>query len=309
MFKFTDISDKDEVFNVQDHLLSPQKFFEKRRIAKKVYVFDLRSSKDYETSHLPGAHNLPFENFEDSIYQMPFEGEIMLYGGDEKEMFSAAEMLYDNGFETFYFIDSYDSLIGGVDASFINISDDAKKRIIANKQSIQIIIETKTDRKANYSIGFVAFPMAELTHDKNLIAIDLGKFQVLVAKEAIPYLEGTHLLFNRTIGLTGELEAFNPSMSITEISGSVEEQIQHILDEEINPMVASHGGVVSLLEVKDQNVYLEFGGGCQGCGMIDVTLKQGVEVMIKEQVPEIEAIYDVTDHAGGTNPYYQPSEK
>ena len=95
----------------------------------------------------------------------------------------------------------------------------------------------------------------------------------------------------------GELEAFNPSMSITEISGSVEEQIQHVLDEEVNPMVASHGGVVSLLEVKDHNVYLEFGGGCQGCGMIDVTLKQGVEVMMKAQIPEIEAIYDVTDHA------------
>ena len=305
MFKFNDLSDKDEEFNVQDHLLSPQKFFEKRRTTKKVYVFDLRSSEDFETSHLSGAHNLPFEDFENSIYQMPFSGEIMLYGGDEKEMFSAAEMLYDNGFETFYFIDSYYSLIGGVDASFIKISDDAKKRIIADKQSIQIIIETKTDRKANYSIGFLAFPLAALTHDKNLIAIDLEKFQVLVTKEAIPYLEGTEVDLNDK----GELEAFNPSMSITEISGSVEEQIQHVLDEEVNPMVASHGGVVSLLEVKEHNAYLEFGGGCQGCGMIDVTLKQGVEVMIKEQVPQIEAIYDVTDHAEGTNPYYQPSEK
>jgi len=131
------------------------------------------------------------------------------------------------------------------------------------------------------------------------------KFQVLVAKEAIPYLEGTEVDLNDK----GELEAFNPSMSITEISGSVEEQIQHVLEEEVNPMVASHGGVVSLLEVKDQNAYLEFGGGCQGCGMIDVTLKQGVEVMIKAQIPEIEAIYDVTDHAGGANPYYHPSEK
>jgi len=107
----------------------------------------------------------------------------------------------------------------------------------------------------------------------------------------------------------GELVAFNPSMSIIKFDGSVEQQIQQVLDEEVNPMVASHGGVVSLLEVKDQNVYLEFGGGCQGCSMIDVTLKQGVEVMIKEQIPEITAIYDVTDHAGGENPYYQPSAK
>ena len=308
MFKFSDLSDKDEEFNAQNHLLTPKKFFEKRRTAKKVYVFDLRSSEDFETSHLPGAHNLPFEHFEDSIYQMPFSGEIMLYGGDEKELFSAAEILYDNGFEIFSFIDSYDSLIGGVDASFIDISrkaqDHIKKFLNASSEKIQgvsIIIETKTERKANYSIQFIELSDTPAEN----ISIDFENIQVLVSKEVIPYLEGTEVDLNDK----GELEAFNPNMSITEISGSVEEQIQHVLDEEVNPMVASHGGVVSLLEVKDHNAYLEFGGGCQGCGMIDVTLKQGVEVMIKAQIPDIEAIYDVTDHAGGTNPYYQPSAK
>jgi len=308
MFKFSDLSDKDEEFNAQNHLLTPKKFFEKRRTAKKVYVFDLRSSEDFETSHLPGAHNLPFEHFEDSIYQMPFSGEIMLYGGDEKELFSAAEILYDNGFEVFSFIDSYDSLIGGVDASFIDISrkaqDHIKKFLNASSEKIQgvsIIIETKTERKANYSIQFIELSDTPAEN----ISIDFENIPVLVSKEVIPYLEGTEVDLNDK----GELEAFNPNMSITEISGSVEEQIQHVLDEEVNPMVASHGGVVSLLEVKDHNAYLEFGGGCQGCGMIDVTLKQGVEVMIKAQIPEIEAIYDVTDHAGGTNPYYQPSAK
>ena len=308
MFKFSDLSDKDEEFNAQNHLLTPKKFFEKRRTAKKVYVFDLRSSEDFETSHLPGAHNLPFEHFEDSIYQMPFSGEIMLYGGDEKELFSAAEILYDNGFEIFSFIDSYDSLIGGVDASFIDISrkaqDHIKKFLNASSEKIQgvsIIIETKTERKANYSIQFIELSDTPAEN----ISIDFENIPVLVSKEVIPYLEGTEVDLNDK----GELEAFNPNMSITEISGSVEEQIQHVLDEEVNPMVASHGGVVSLLEVKDHNAYLEFGGGCQGCGMIDVTLKQGVEVMIKAQIPEIEAIYDVTDHAGGTNPYYQPSAK
>ena len=308
MFKFSDLSDKDEEFNAQNHLLTPKKFFEKRRTAKKVYVFDLRSSEDFETSHLPGAHNLPFEHFEDSIYQMPFSGEILLYGGDEKELFSAAEILYDNGFEIFSFIDSYDSLIGGVDASFIDISrkaqDHIKKFLNASSEKIQgvsIIIETKTERKANYSIQFIELSDTPAEN----ISIDFENIPVLVSKEVIPYLEGTEVDLNDK----GELEAFNPSMSITEISGSVEEQIQHVLDEEVNPMVASHGGVVSLLEVKDHNAYLEFGGGCQGCGMIDVTLKQGVEVMIKAQIPDIEAIYDVTDHAGGTNPYYQPSEK
>ena len=308
MFKFKDISDKDEDFNIQDNILTPKKFFEKRRTTKKIHVFDLRSSEDFETSHLPGAQSLPFEHFEDSIYQMPFSGEIMLYGGDEKELFSAAEILYDNGFEIFSFIDSYDSLIGGVDASFFDISrkaqDHIKKFLNASSEKIQgvsIIIETKTERKANYSIQFIELSDTPAEN----ISIDFENIPVLVSKEVIPYLEGTEVDLNDK----GELEAFNPNMSITEISGSVEEQIQHVLDEEVNPMVASHGGVVSLLEVKDHNAYLEFGGGCQGCGMIDVTLKQGVEVMIKAQIPEIEAIYDVTDHAGGTNPYYQPSAK
>ena len=308
MFKFNDISDKDEGFNIENHLLTPRKFFEKRRLAKKVYVFDLRNPDDFAISHLPGAHNLPFEYFEDSIYQMPFSGEIMLYGNGEKELYSTAELLYDNGFDTFYFVPSYDSLIASVDSSFFKISQKAQEHIsnILNAfpekfKGISLIVEIKSDRKANYSIQFFEKTATPVEN----ISIDLEKFQILVAKEAIPYLEGTEVDLNDK----NELESFNPSMSITKISGSVEEQIQHVLDEEVNPMVASHGGVVSLLEVKDHNAFLEFGGGCQGCGMIDVTLKQGVEVMIKAQIPEIEAIYDVTDHAGGTNPYYQPSEK
>ncbi|MDA1132352.1 MAG: NifU family protein [Proteobacteria bacterium] len=82
--------------------------------------------------------------------------------------------------------------------------------------------------------------------------------------------------------------------------------VQEILDNEINPGVASHGGNVKLIDVADHTVYLEFGGGCHGCGMVDVTLKQGVETRIMEAVPTITAVLDITDHAEGTNPYYQP---
>jgi len=308
MFNFKDLSDKVEDFNEQDYLLTPYNFFEKRRTSKKIYIFDLRSSKDFEESHLPGAHNLPFEQFEDSIYQMPFSDEIMLYGNSSKETFSAAEILFDNGYETFYIIDSYNTLIGGIDASFINLSLEAQEQI-SNKlnvsadmfQGIIIDVAPIMDRKANYSVQFI--DLEDIPLDS--ISIELEMFNVLIKRDSIPYLQGTQI----DLDDKGELVAFNPSMSVTKFSGSVEQQIQQVLDEEVNPMVASHGGVVSLLEVKDQNVYLEFGGGCQGCSMIDVTLKQGVEVMIKEQIPEISAIYDVTDHAGGENPYYQPSAK
>lgn len=81
--------------------------------------------------------------------------------------------------------------------------------------------------------------------------------------------------------------------------------IQSLLDQEINPAVASHGGYVSLVAVEEKRAYLRLEGGCQGCGMASVTLRQGIEVAILEKVPEIEEILDVTDHAGGTNPYYE----
>jgi Fe/S biogenesis protein NfuA len=83
---------------------------------------------------------------------------------------------------------------------------------------------------------------------------------------------------------------------------------KRFIDEQINPGVGSHGGSVTLLEIKDGDAFVELGGGCQGCGMADVTLKQGIEVAIKDAVPEIQAVLDTTDHAAGDNPYYQPSK-
>lgn len=86
-------------------------------------------------------------------------------------------------------------------------------------------------------------------------------------------------------------------------------QVQAVLDREVNPSVASHGGVVNLLDVRENMVYLQMGGGCQGCGMADVTLKQGVEIAIRAEIPEVGEILDTTDHAAGHNPYYSPSKK
>lgn len=86
-------------------------------------------------------------------------------------------------------------------------------------------------------------------------------------------------------------------------------RVQQVLDTLINPAVASHGGVVRLLDVAQNTVFLEFGGGCQGCGMVSVTLKYGVERTIRDEVPEVGAIMDTTDHAAGRNPYYAPSSK
>lgn len=88
----------------------------------------------------------------------------------------------------------------------------------------------------------------------------------------------------------------------------VKDAVQKILDEMINPAIAGHGGWVDLLDVKENNVYLRLGGGCVGCGMVNVTLKQGIEATLREEIPQIAGVIDQTDHAGGTNPYYQPAK-
>ncbi|HSB40274.1 MAG TPA: NifU family protein [Methylomirabilota bacterium] len=85
-------------------------------------------------------------------------------------------------------------------------------------------------------------------------------------------------------------------------------KVQDLIDNMINPAVAGHGGFVQLVDVKDNKVYLQMGGGCQGCGAADVTLKQGIERLIREEIPEVEEVLDTTDHASGENPYYTPSK-
>jgi len=81
--------------------------------------------------------------------------------------------------------------------------------------------------------------------------------------------------------------------------------VQEVIDRQINPGVGSHGGQVTLVEVKDGTAFMRFGGGCQGCAAVDVTLRQGVETAIRNAVPGVTAIVDVTDHQAGENPYYQ----
>jgi Fe/S biogenesis protein NfuA len=81
--------------------------------------------------------------------------------------------------------------------------------------------------------------------------------------------------------------------------------VQEVIDRQINPGVGSHGGMVTLVDVRDGTAFMRFGGGCQGCAAVDVTLKQGVETAVRSAVPGISAIVDVTDHDAGVNPYYQ----
>src|SRR5205823_10576926 len=89
------------------------------------------------------------------------------------------------------------------------------------------------------------------------------------------------------------------------MSAELKQKVQELIDTMINPAVAGHGGFVELIDVQDNRVYLQMGGGCQGCGAADITLKSGIERLIKEEIPEVAEVLDTTDHSSGTNPYYQ----
>ena len=87
------------------------------------------------------------------------------------------------------------------------------------------------------------------------------------------------------------------------------ERVHDLFEQEVNPMVARHGGRVELIDVQDAIVLLRMGGGCQGCGMASVTLRQGIEGMLTQHIPEVQGIMDITDHASGTNPYFESAKK
>jgi Fe/S biogenesis protein NfuA len=299
MFKFKDLSESND-FNIAEYRLSPHEFFEKRRTSKRPYVFDLRSSEAHEAENIPGSHSLPIEHFETSIYQMPFAGDILLYGGDDGEVLTAAEILYDNGFDSFSFTDSYEALFSSENTSYLSITDSAREQINNKLQSadalkgVQLIVEPTSPLKANYQLEFV-----ESTPESS-IQFEVAGILLFSERKNVSYLEGTIIEINED----GDLEARNPQLSISKLSGSLEDQIQLMLDEQVNPMLASHGGNVMLEGIKDSAAYVRFGGGCQGCSMIDTTVKQGVEVMLKEAIPELVGVFDITDHSEGESPFF-----
>ena len=132
------------------------------------------------------------------------------------------------------------------------------------------------------------------------VAMEIRGFNVRIANRSPRYLDGATLDFKETL-MGGGFSFENPNpMWIDNLS----QRVAEVIDKNVNPAVASHGGHVDLVGVDQGKAIIAFGGGCQGCGMADVTLKQGVEVMIMDNVPEIIEVVDATDHAAGTNPFY-----
>ena len=136
-------------------------------------------------------------------------------------------------------------------------------------------------------------------------SLECEGFTLYVDAPSVRYLDGAQMDYV-TQATGGQLTIRAPRIKgdVPGSDASIVERVQYLIDSEINPMLASHKGQVSLVEVTaDGVVMLQFGGGCHGCGMVDVTLKQGIEKTLRERIPEIAGVRDATDHATGAAPY------
>ena len=163
-------------------------------------------------------------------------------------------------------------------------------------EGLRVSITGRTASTFEYSLGLEV----ELHPDD--VVIDLGDLKVLVDSQSMDSLKGSIIDYVEDLNASG-FRVDNPNQPTWDDSRA--QKVQELIDTRINPSVAAHGGNIQLLDVTEDSVYVHMGGGCQGCGQAAATLKQGVQTMIQEEFPEIVNVIDTTDHAAGSNPYYQ----
>lgn len=142
-------------------------------------------------------------------------------------------------------------------------------------------------------------------------ALDGGGFTVFVREADVPTLDGASVDYVERVNESGfevrpaerVLATAGVSRERGEPTGAIADRVREVLDTQVNPAIAAHGGMISLVDVEETDIYVEMSGGCQGCALSRMTLRQGVERMLREAVPELTAVHDVTDHASGDNPY------
>jgi Fe/S biogenesis protein NfuA len=172
---------------------------------------------------------------------------------------------------------------------------------------VRIFVEGPGTPRAECCMAYCA-PGEEQADD---VRIDYPAFAAFIEGRSVPYLEDAVIDYNKD-RFGGQLTFKAPRSKVPSLGpdASLEERINFVLYNEINPGLAAHNGNVSLLETYDDaehglTAVLKFGGGCQGCSAVDMTLKQGVETTLKAQIPELQRVTDQTDHSQRENAYYK----
>lgn len=211
------------------------------------------------------------------------------------------------------------------DDLILTITDDARAKILelraaeddADRLALRLEVSGTTPGGYDYTYDMYFEPLADVGDD--LVVRRHGDLPVVVALDDAHKLRGA-VLDLPSDPMAGGLSLRNPNRpdlyrgvagidEPIELTGDVADRVQQLLDERINPAIAGHGGYAQLIAVEEETAYVKLGGGCQGCGLAAVTVTQGIEAAITGAIPEITRVVDSTDHAAGTNPYYEPAAK
>jgi len=148
--------------------------------------------------------------------------------------------------------------------------------------------------------------VSETDRAEDDVRVEAGNLSVFVGKESAERLDGATVDFVERVNESGF--EIRPAMSGLRVagppSGELATKVKDVLDAQVNPAVSAHGGEIVLVDVQGTEIFIEMAGGCQGCALSRMTLKQGVERMVRQAIPEITAVHDVTDHGSGENPFY-----
>ncbi len=190
----------------------------------------------------------------------------------------------------------------------ITISESAQShfaKLLADQAegtNIRVFVVSPGTSKAECGVSYCPADSVEPTD----IRLPFNGFDAVVDQESAPFLEDAEIDFvTDNMGTQLTLKAPNAKAKRLSDDASLEERVQHFIDTEVNPQLANHGGQVQLVEIaEDGTAVLQFGGGCNGCSMIDVTLKDGIEKEMVAKFDEISGVRDVTDHSRGEHSYY-----
>ena len=171
------------------------------------------------------------------------------------------------------------------------------------KSDIRIFVSDPGTPRAETCLAFCREDEWKETDHK----IEFDHFVLYIEERSMPFLDDAEVNYDKD-NFGGQLTIKAPSSRVPKIGddSTLEDKVNYILYDEINPQLASHGGNVHLDCITDDKyVILQFGGGCQGCGMVDVTLKEGIEKTLLDKLPELKGVKDITDHSENENAYYK----
>lgn len=202
------------------------------------------------------------------------------------------------------------------DSTVLSIAEDALEMIRQLRDNEEgegefaLSIEVTGFRGPQFSYELAFVPLEDMAENWTLERH--GDLAVIFPKADVGKLDGAALeLTEQGLAMNNPNSPAPPTMSAPagDLSGPLVERVQQVITEQVNPAIAAHGGGAELVSVDGTIAYLRLFGGCQGCGLAQVTLKQGIEKILLESIPELSQVVDVTDHASGEDPYYQSQKK